>query len=235
MGDRRTEARVVVKYHGTPITPARIWQELAGYDFCISYADPRNIGRARQYGSSLMLDNGAFSAWRRGYVPDWHGYYGWVEKWLGPADWAVIPDVIEGDDEANDVLVKQWPHGQWGSPVWHLHEPLDRLRQLTDRWHLVCLGSSGEFAQVGTERWERRINQAFGAVCSGRFVPRLHGLRMLSMAGKGFPFASVDSTDIARNHATETWKTPAERARGWAVRQCPHRFTPALEQMEMFV
>lgn len=213
----------MIHFHGTPITPRAVLYTLAGRHFCISHAAPADIQVCQQIGQSLMLDNGAFSAWRRGKQPDWPAYYGWCEQWLGPADWAVIPDVIDGDDAANDALIGEWPHGFKGAPVWHLHEPLDRLRRLTAAWPRVCLGSSGGYSAIGTDQWERRMDQVFNAVCGGRFVPQLHGLRMMSCSGQRWPLASVDSTDIAQNHSRKhnraTWM--ADR---WDAAQCPAKW-----------
>jgi hypothetical protein len=36
------------------------------------------------------LDNGAFSAWKRGHTPDWKAYYEWCDRWLQyPTTWAI--------------------------------------------------------------------------------------------------------------------------------------------------
>jgi hypothetical protein len=223
----------VLKYHGTPCTPKEVLYRLAGECFCVPFSDPRDMRICREIGCSIMLDNGAFSAWKKGRPTNWPGYYAWVEEWLGPADFAVIPDVIDGTDEQNDALIAEWPHGHRGAPVWHLHEDFDRLARLVNEWPLVCLGSSGDFAQIGTPQWERRMDLAFNRVASGRFVPRLHGLRMLSLVGKRWPLASADSTDIARNHATETYKSPERRAYEWRIRQAPHTWAARPEQMEL--
>jgi hypothetical protein len=223
----------LIHYHGTPLTPREVLYRLAGRCFCVPFSDPRDIGACREIAQSIMLDNGAFSAWRKGKATDWPGYYAWAEEWLGPADWAVIPDVIDGDEQANDGLIAQWPHGHRGAPVWHLHEPYERLQRLVDEWPLVCLGSSGDFAQIGTPAWERRMDTAFNRVASGRFVPRLHGLRMLSLSGKRWPLASADSTDIARNHATERYKSAERRAFEWDIRQTPHTWAERPEQLEI--
>ena len=223
----------MIHYHGTPITPREVLYRLAGRHFCVSFADSRDIGVCREIAQSIMLDNGAFSMWRKATPTDWPGFYRWTEEWLGPADFAVIPDVIDGSETENDALIAQWPHGHRGAPVWHLHESFDRLARLTDEWPLVCLGSSGAFAQIGTPAWERRMDQAFNRVARGRFVPRLHGLRMLSLSGKRWPLASADSTDIARNHATERWKSAERRAFEWDIRQVPHTWAARAEQLEL--
>jgi hypothetical protein len=223
---------LTVKYHGCPITPLAVLNALAGCHFCVSYARPEQVAHVRKLGQSLMLDNGAFSAWRRGHTPDWPGFYAWCERWLGPADFAVIPDMIDGDEPDNDALVAAWPHGHRGAPVWHLHESLPRLSRLTDEFPLVCFGSSGDYAQIGTESWTRRMDAAFNHICRGRrFAPRIHGLRMMAMSGRRWPFASVDSTDIARNH-NRPQNTPTAMARRWNSKQCPHTWAEQPEQLE---
>jgi hypothetical protein len=146
-------------YHGTPITPISALQQLAGRHFCVSFARPSDIARAHQIGQSVMLDNGAFSVWRRGHHADWPAYYAWSDIWLDhPTTWAVIPDVIDGDADQQDALIAQWPHGDRGAPVWHMHEPIDRLVSLIDGWPLVCVGSSGAYAR-GVEDAAQRLRE----------------------------------------------------------------------------
>lgn len=66
--------------------------------------------------------------------------------------WAVIPDVIDGDEDANNALLVSWSLRGLpkGAPVWHLHESLDRLQRLAAGYERVCFGSSGSYAQIGT-------------------------------------------------------------------------------------
>jgi hypothetical protein len=77
----------------------------------ISFAHPDQLPLAAEVSQSFALDNGAFSFWRGGEKPEWADYYGWVDEWCcHPGfDWAVIPDVIDGDENENDALVKVWP------------------------------------------------------------------------------------------------------------------------------
>lgn len=216
---------MTTKYHGTPITPKTILETLKGLKFCISYAAPQDVHRLLEDGwaSGAMLDNGAFSAWRRGHVIDWQGYYAWTEKWLQyPDTWAVIGDVIDGDLEDNKRLLKEWPHGTRGAPVWHLHEPLEWLQELTLEWPRVCVGSSGQYARVGSKPWRERMDEAFDAIVRpDGTVPKLHMLRGLQCVKPSFPypFDSVDSTDIARNHNRGV---PAiKMAERWESMDCP--------------
>lgn len=224
----------VIHYHGTPITPRPVLQELAGRNFCVSFADPRDVAECHRIGQAVMLDNGAFTFWRGNRQPDWDGYMGWAEPWLDfQTTWAVIPDVIDGDEAANDRLLVAWFQRRLrrGAPVWHMHEPLDRLRRLCNGYPRVCIGSSGRWATVGTVGWHRRMEKAMDAV-EGTDV-WLHMLRGMSLSGSDYPFASVDSTDIAQNH-----HLPHKTARGMADRwdgvQCPARWV-RIDQLEMEV
>jgi hypothetical protein len=220
------DAASTVKYHGVPITPNRVLERLGGYDFCVSFVSPSQVGLCHELGR-VMLDNGAFTMWRQGKATDWPGYYSWCERWLdAPTTWAVIPDVIDGTGEENDALVREWPHGDRGAPVWHLHEPIERLLRLCDDWPRVCFGSSGAYAVVGSTSWHHRVEQAFNALAPTGSVPvRLHMLRGMSLLGGPYPFDSVDSADIGRNH----WRPGNEAlrmARRWARMHCPPHWTP---------
>lgn len=195
----------MLKYHGTPITPRTVLAELAGKNFCVSFAAPGDIEWCDDHGQSVMLDNGAFSFWQRRLAgkmtgpPDWPGFYAWAGLWLERnTTWAVIPDVIDGSEAENDALIGEWPFGDRGAPVWHMHETLGRLIGLCRDWPLVCVGSSGEYAQVGSPRWHARMAEAFD-VLDG--APRLHMLRGLDFCDGPYPFYSADSTNVARNHA----------------------------------
>lgn len=191
-------------YHGTPITPRTVLHELAGRNFCVRYGEHRDIDICHEIGQSVMLDNGAFPAWTQGKPTDWPGYYTWCARWLEHwSTWAVIPDVIDGDEEANDELIAEWPFGTRGAPVWHMHESLERLTYLVIEWPLVCIGSSGDYSTLGSPSWQRRMAAAMDIACNERGVPmtRLHMLRGLNYAGGPYPFYSADSTNVARNHA----------------------------------
>lgn len=219
---------MTLHYHGTPITPSAALAEIAGCCFCVSYAAPQNVATAHEIGQSVMLDNGAFSLWRAGRPTDWPGYYTWAKRWLEyPTTWAVIPDVIDGDEDDNDRLLVEWfarsmPHHK-AAPVWHMHEPLDRLRRLCAGYQKVCIGSSGEYATIGTPQWHRRMERAMNVSCRHE-TPWLHMLRGMALSGSQYPFASVDSTDIARNH-NRIQNTPAAMARRWDAIQCPSTWT----------
>lgn len=229
----------MIHYHGTPITPAEVRNQLAGRCLCVRYGEHRDVEWAHSHGQSVMLDNGAFSVWTKGREPDWSGFYDWCARWLEfPTTWAVIPDVIEGTEEENDRMLVAWFQTRLprGAPVWHMHESLERLRRLCHAYERVCIGSSGAYTTIGTEAWHRRMTEAMNAACGSGPVPVwLHGLRMMSLSGSEYPLASVDSTDIARNHAGTNGgrnrKDAAAMAQRWDAKQCPSRWT-LREQLE---
>jgi hypothetical protein len=225
---------VTLHYHGTPITPMRALYDLAGRCFCVSHAQAQDVARCHQIGQSVLLDNGAFSTWLARRPTDWPGFYSWAEKWLDyPTTWAVIPDVIDGPEEQQDELIRQWPHGERGAPVWHMNEGLDRLLRLIGQFPRVCIGSTAQFARVLSDRWRERMDLAWNAIAR-RFsrTPWVHMLRGMQCAGLGWPFASVDSTDIARNH-TRPQNSPRAMADRWDAMQCPARWSIVPEQMEL--
>lgn len=218
-------AQLTVHYHGTPISPISAFIKMKGRNFCVSHACPRDIKRAHDFGQSVMLDNGAFSKWKSGRDVDWEGYYEWCDHWLNyPTTWAVIPDEIEGDVDVQESLIKQWPHGHRGVPVWHMHEPIERALKLLDEWPRVCFGSSAQYATVGNKSWMNRMDDVFNAIeRRHRRVPWIHMLRGMQCVKWGYPFASVDSTDIAQSHS-RTDLGPDGMANRWDAMQCPPRW-----------
>jgi len=214
---------MTIHYHGTPITPhATGINTLAGKFFCVSHARPDQVVIAHKIGQGVMLDNGAFSAWKRGHVVDWDAYYLWTEKWMSafPTTWAVIPDEVGGGTQLQISLIKSWPHGHRGAPVWHLDEPINHLLYLADNWPRVCFGSTAEYANVGSLDWMRRVDEAFTALTHRhKFLPWVHMLRGMKLCEGPFPFASLDSTDVAQNHSK---RGPARMmVSKWDAQQCP--------------
>lgn len=223
---------MTIHYHGTPISPRSVLHTLAGRHFCVSFAAPQDVRVCHQIGQSVMLDNGAFSVWRAGRAMDWQRYYAWADEWLAyQTTWAVIPDVIDAGSDEQDALLAQWPHGHRGAPVWHTDEPIDRLCRLADEWPRVCVGSSGQH-EPGSSPWRRVMDGAMNALCrTGRAPTWLHMLRGMNLADSGYPFASVDSTDVARNHNRGV---PARAmADRWDALQAPAEWLPRPIQQDL--
>lgn len=223
----------MIHYHGLPITPdtAAVSAVGGGHAF-VSFAHPGQLGLAMESCQSFALDNGAFSAWTKGEpVTDWGAYYEWCAEVLRhPAcDFAVIPDVIGGAVAEQDELTRQWLRmfPAWkGVPVWHMDEPLTRLRGLCEDWPRVAIGSTAMYASVGTPLWWDRIAAAMNVICRDGLPPcKLHGLRMLDDdVFTRLPFASADSTNIGRNIGIDSrwtgpYTPPTKQARALLLRQ----------------
>ena len=224
----------MIHFHGTPITPNAVLHTLAGRHFCVSHAAPQQVRLVHEIGQSVMLDNGAFSAWTKGRPTDWPAYYGWCDRWLDhPTTWAVIPDVIDAGTQTQDALLSEWPHGDRGAPVWHMDEPISRLLRLCEAWPLVCVGSTAEYRTVLSPLWTRRMDATWDALAQtfGR-LPRLHMLRGMQLSGRRWPFASVDSTDVAQNHHRPQ-NTAAAMAARWDAQQVPGVWHLSHEQLEL--
>jgi hypothetical protein len=196
----------MIHYHGGPITPASVaYKVLAGRHAFVSYADYRQIELVARGCQSFGLDNGAFSLWKAGKATNWQGFYAWVAKWRKHPgfDFAVVPDVIEGSEDANDALAGEWPFPRHeAGVVWHTNESIDRLVRLAHEWPRVCIGSSGEHDVARPAAFLRHMHDALPAICDaeGRPVCKLHGLRMLNpKIFSELPLASADSTNVARN------------------------------------
>jgi len=202
---------------------------MGGKNFCVSYYTPRDISVAHEIGQSVMIDNGAYSAWTKDIKLSWVDYHSFCDRWLDyQTTWAVIPDMIDGGQRENDRLVKEWPHKDRGAPVWHLDESIFRLQSLCSNFYRVCFGSSGVYMDVGSDVWYHRIAEAFDAITdgSGRLGNWIHMMRGLSQAGGEFPFSSADSANVARNfnRGNGKMKCPEEMAREIDSVQCPPRW-----------
>lgn len=209
----------MIHYHGGPITPLAVANAAwTGRHAFISFERPDQIAFAAEICQSFAIDNGAFSHWKKGHgAIDVDAYREFVGEWCRHPgfDWCLIPDVVDGDERANDAMIDRWigvtsrlrgPVLQNSVPVWHLHESLERLCKLCRDFGRVALGSSGQWADVGTANWWQRMSEVLGAICDERGRPpcKLHGLRMLNpTVCSHVPLSSADSTNVAQNHARE--------------------------------
>ena len=216
----------MIHFHGLPITPASAaLAAVGGGHAFVSFRYPDQLGLVLECCQSFAVDNGAFSAWKSGKpVTDWSRYYAWVAELhrYPNFDFAVIPDLIDGNEADNDALIAEWPwqarHAHVGAPVWHMHESIARLERLAHEWPRICIGSSGQFASVGDARWWGRMAEAMNAVTDRQGLPvtKLHGLRMLNPeVFSKLPLTSADSTNIAQNIGVDSkWRgiyTPASK------------------------
>jgi len=196
----------MIHYHGTPVggKADERWRFLRGKHGLVSFMHQDDMATVAEVCQSFILDNGAFTAWRQGISPLWEDYYKWVRVWhKHPGfDFALIPDVIDGDEATNDKLLQQWPFDLPGVPVWHMHESISRLDRLSQQYPTVALGSSGQWDHPGSNLWWGRMTEIMDALCDKNGVPpcNLHGLRMLSpKVFTRLPLASADSVNASVN------------------------------------
>lgn len=194
-------------FHGTPV-----WGDkgsvhriaVSGAGACVSHFRPDQLQVSLQYAENVMLDNGAFSFWKNGQKPDWFKFYNDLDEvYDNPKlTFFIIPDVVEGGEADNDSLIRRLPSAfrEKATPVWHLHESIDRLVNLCRDWPRVCFGSSGEYAVIRTSSWHSRMTEAFLAIAAAGLSPMIHGLRMLDGRVLGnYPLTTADSTNLACN------------------------------------
>lgn len=198
----------MIHYHGGPVTPdtcaMKAWSARHAF---ISFANAGQLKLAAEICQSFAIDNGAFTAWKKAGKNRiaWADYYDFVDRWKNSPgfDFAIIPDVIDGGEDENDALIRDWPHGKFfGVPVWHMNESDDRFIRLCNEFPRVAIGSCGEYDVKKPSKAILRLKDVIRHVVDqhGQPITKLHGLRMLSpQIFTKIPLASADSTNIARN------------------------------------
>lgn len=190
----------MLHYHGTPLTPKAELDKLVGKNFCVSFNRPDNSQWCIQNAQSIMWDNGAFSVYTRGTTFDVSAYIVWLEDKLYGANWAVVPDVIGGSVQEQVKLHKAWTYPEHLSCyVWHMDQPIDWLVYLVQTYPRIAFGSSGKYWKVKSQEWKDRADEAWDAISKTSARPWVHMMRGLSVCGDRWPFASADSTNVARN------------------------------------
>lgn len=207
----------MIKYYGTPLSPVKVFNEaLTGRNVLIPFPRPDNLKRAIDKCDKIIIDNGAFSIWRKGGSIDWDIYYNFVLELLDRIEIFFIPDVIDGTEEENDELIKDYiaMNISKGVPIWHVDESLERLERLADTFDYIAIGSAGEYAQLGTPQWHNKMDKAMRVLCDSGGYPKvkIHMLRCLNKRiFTQYPFYSGDSTALAQNHKRDGWENITER------------------------
>ena len=207
--------------HGTPITPKRLLPQLKGGSFCVSYMNPEQLDECIDLVGKdqiLILDNGAFTAWKQGLTLDdawWDGFYAWANAAMDrcPQAVAVIPDVIDGNEEENLKLIAKalrqdkLKYPERAMAIWHLNESLEQLEKLFKIFNFVGFGSCQEFDiarnKTGSAYMEK-IREVFAHMNYWQMKykkdrPWIHMMRGLGVFHK-IGFDSADSCNIAINH-----------------------------------
>lgn len=195
----------MIHYHGLPLTPnADMVKVMTARHCMVSFEHAEQLEIAAEVCQSIVLDNGAFTAWRSGAPYDFAGFADWVAQWRRHpcVDWFIIPDVIDGTEDENDALLDEWHGDPMAVPVYHMHESLERLVMLATDYPRVAFGSSGQYANPGDSAWWARMAEMMDAITDDNGMPicKIHGLRMLDpVIFSHIPFTSADSCNVARN------------------------------------
>lgn len=249
-------------YHGTPFGGTR--ESVARFvtasprHFLVPFGRDEDLPIIAESSAGFCLDNGAFTAWKQGKEIRWADYADWCKVWCrNPRfDFAIIPDVIDGDEDENNQLFGKW--FKWakldegcgwieGAPVWHMHESMTRLKYLMDHAKIVCIGSSGDYDTPGTGKWHAKMAEAMNVLCDDNGRPRrkIHGLRMLNpRIVERYPFSSCDSTNVAQNSQLlkrfGMYKPPTQAQRREVIAsiieaaKSPSVWVPGEQQSELF-
>jgi hypothetical protein len=208
---------------------------LAGKAFCLTYyyRSKFNLKTMEGLASQLMLDWGGYPAWRDGVELDADyraGYFAWVDPLLDrPTTWAVIPDIIGAPSQILDSLLKEWPHGpERGAPVYHLDaemmQPPERMLRLLDVYPRVCIGWAEKKLPILGSDHQRCLDKLWNEIAKRhRRTPVVHHFRGTQLVKHRWPFATLDSTDVARNH-NRPQNTARAMADRWDAAQCPARW-----------
>ena len=211
---RRVQPRMV---HGTPITPERFLDELAGGSFCVSFQAHIQLEQCIALlspESILLLDNGAFSHWKKGCgAIDRSVFWPWANAIQArcPLAVAIIPDVIGGCEEENwreatyAIRSRLSEYPERAMFVWHMDESIEGLVRAARLFNFIGIGSCAEY---DVQRFRRRYLERLRHVSAvldyveqfyGR-RPFAHLLRGLGILHQATRFDSADSANIARNH-----------------------------------
>ena len=217
--------------HGTPITPAAVWNDMPGGSFCVSYFAPRDLDRAiASIGEDemLILDNGAFSAWKKGIELDteyWAGFWKWAIDAMRrcPNAVAVIPDVIGGSEienwnKAAEAIRDFVPADLTGRLMycWHINESLELLNKAARLFNFIAFGSCEEYdIAKGSKRGSKFYNRIVKAMSVIDAIevfelgtrPWVHMMRGLGALDR-IRFDSADSTNLAINYKRNYPDTP---------------------------
>ena len=209
--------QIVRLIHGTPITPKRHLAQLRGESFCVSFAYPEqlhDVGPLVPDDGILLLDNGAFTAWKQGREYDARGFWVWANEAMGvyPNAIAVIPDTIDGGTEDDNwMLAAEAIRGGLAEYpercmfVWHTNDSMEQLKRAATLFNFIAIGSCEEHdIQEHFPEFLARCHKASAFIegvelMTGR-RPWVHVMRGLGKCHKFPRFDSADSTNVARNH-----------------------------------
>jgi len=164
--------------------------------FFYAHKHTSSIRLLRQLGAHIMLDSGAYSAWKKSSTVCLADYIAYIKR--NQIGKYVALDVV-GDPEAtahNTIAMES--AGLFPIPVFHIDADWRILDGLVSRYRYIALGGT-----VGRSRSIREV--FFDEVFSRHPTSLFHGLGMtIPELMRKYPWASVDST---------TWQTGKRNAK----------------------
>lgn len=141
---------------------------------------------AKEFGMSVLLDSGAFSAWSRGLAINIDDYANYITN-KKPSFYFNL-DVI-GDSEATKLNQSYLESlGLSPIPIFHLGEPFETLDQLSKKYKIIGLGGTVGKSLQARKKW-------LSLVYAGWPDVDFHGLGIThNDLLDSYPFYSVDST-----------------------------------------
>lgn len=226
--------------HGTPITPRSILELAGNRAYLVNHFTPHDAEWVDENSAWWVGDNGVFPLWQaerkrakeKGerfdgvvYTQErFDAYVAWCRRWClegsGRCKWVAIPDPIGTSTQELDAFLSMWPSDlrDFGVPVYHLDEPIERAVMLLRNFGRLCVGATGEYEIIPSPAFRERMDELFAAVW-GAFglIPPIHMFRGLQILKPEFdwPITSADSTDRARNHNLLKWRTTPKRLKNY--------------------
>ena len=171
-----------------------------------SFLPMKSVPDIARAASGLMIDSGAFTAWRKGKSIDLNAYVDFLRD-QQLYDSALTLDVI-GDADAS---MANWSclHGSFPAivPVWHEGDPVEHIDEYVAHSPLVALG------RIAGRRSLQKTLEFYDAA----FNRHEHAYHALGNADpnqlEAYPFESLDSTGWQRDAAYSNSK-------GWPFNRC---------------
>ena len=183
-----------------------------GANVLFSYASLNRAGRdsvPKGNFASVMLDSGAFSAYRSGRQVNIVRYCEFIERNYEQIDVYVNMDVIGNAEASMANLRFMQVRGLSPLPVFHYGEDFDVLRRLRDDWPLVGLGGMVPRSRPRMREWL--------SVVFDRYPHDYHGFGIGDTSLiKDFPFHSIDNTTWKRIVQGPVLRTRTNSGVNWA-------------------
>jgi hypothetical protein len=145
--------------------------------------------------SKIMLDSGAFSAWRQKTSVDFKSYIEYCKQHQNDYDVVIELDVVNDPETSIKNYMIMRKKGLKVIPVWHIAEPFAQLERFADIAPYICIGGIAWVDKNTKYAVLKKVFKAFPDPAKVGF----HGLGINSTSIiKAFPWISVDAATVPR-------------------------------------